>query len=98
MEIHFLCFLLLFLTWMLGTEDCIWQLVFWSRKWLPTLENSCLENSMDRGVWHAAVHGVTRSLTQLSTAQLVFMAYIVFLLNSIDQDQMMSSLSPSLFP
>ena len=36
MEIHFLCFLLLFLTWMLGTEDCVWQLVFWSSKWLPT--------------------------------------------------------------
>ena len=27
---------------------------------------SCLENSMDRGVWRALVHGVTKSRTQLS--------------------------------
>ena len=26
----------------------------------------CLENSMDRGAWWAAVHGVTKSCTQLS--------------------------------
>ena len=30
------------------------------------LKYSCLENSMDRGVWQAAVHGVTKSRTQLS--------------------------------
>ena len=24
---------------------------------------SCLENSMDRGAWQAAVHGVTKSFT-----------------------------------
>ena len=29
---------------------------------------SCLENSMDREVWQAAVHGITKSRTQLSTA------------------------------
>ena len=27
--------------------------------------NSCLENPMDRGVWKATVHGVTKSWTQL---------------------------------
>ena len=27
---------------------------------------SCLENSMDSGAWWAAVHGVTKSRTQLS--------------------------------
>ena len=27
------------------------------------LQNSCLENSMDRGAWWATVHGVTRSQT-----------------------------------
>ena len=27
---------------------------------------SCLENPMDRGVWWAAVHGVTKSQTRLS--------------------------------
>ena len=30
------------------------------------LQYSCLENSMDRGAWRAAVHGVTKSWTQLS--------------------------------
>ena len=35
------------------------------RKWHP-LQYSCLENPMDRGAWQAAVHGVTKSQTQLS--------------------------------
>ena len=30
------------------------------------LQCSCLENSMDRGAWQAAIHGVTKSRTQLS--------------------------------
>ena len=30
------------------------------------LQYSCLENSMDRGVWWATVHGVTESQTRLS--------------------------------
>ena len=29
------------------------------------LQYSCLENSTDRGVWQATVHGVTKSWTQL---------------------------------
>ena len=29
------------------------------------LQYSCLENSMDRGAWWAAVHGVAKSRTQL---------------------------------
>ena len=29
------------------------------------LQCSCLENSMDRGVWRATVHGVTKSQTQM---------------------------------
>ena len=29
------------------------------------LQYSCLENPMDRGAWRAAVHGVTKSQTQL---------------------------------
>ena len=28
------------------------------------LQNSCLENPMDRGAWQATVHGVTKSRTQ----------------------------------
>ena len=31
-----------------------------------TLQYSCLENLMDRGAWWATVHGVTKSLTQLT--------------------------------
>ena len=30
------------------------------------LQYSCLENPMDRGVWQATVHGVTKSQTQPS--------------------------------
>ena len=30
------------------------------------LQYSCLENSMDRGAWQAAVHGVMKSQTQLN--------------------------------
>ena len=30
------------------------------------LQYSCLENPMDRGVWWATVHGVTKSQTRLS--------------------------------
>ena len=30
------------------------------------LQYSCLENSMDRGIWQTTVHGVTRSQTRLS--------------------------------
>ena len=30
------------------------------------LQYSCLENSMDRGVWRATVHGITKSQTRLS--------------------------------
>ena len=31
------------------------------------LQNSCLENSMDRGAWRATVHGLANSQTWLST-------------------------------
>ena len=30
------------------------------------LQDSGLENSMDRGAWRATIHGVTKSQTQLS--------------------------------
>ena len=30
------------------------------------LQYSCLENPMDRGVWWATVHGVTKNLPRLS--------------------------------
>ena len=31
------------------------------------LQDSCLENPMDRGAWQATIYGVTKSQTQLST-------------------------------
>ena len=31
------------------------------------LQQSCLENPMDRGAWRATVHGVAKSQTRLST-------------------------------
>ena len=31
------------------------------------LQDSCLENPMDRGAWWTAVHGVAKSRTQLSS-------------------------------
>ena len=37
------------------------------------LQYSCLENPMDRGVWWAAVHGVTKSRTQLRDFTFTFM-------------------------
>ena len=40
--------------------------ILWRRKWLPT-SVFCLENSMDRGVWQAIVHGVIKRWPQLST-------------------------------
>ena len=36
------------------------------------LQHSCLENPMDRGTWWAAVHGVAKSLTQLSDFTFTF--------------------------
>ena len=37
----------------------------WRRRWQP-LQDSCLENPMDRGAWWATVHGVAKSRTRLS--------------------------------
>ena len=36
------------------------------------LQYSCLENPTDRGAWWAAVHGVTKSQTQLSDFTFTF--------------------------
>ena len=36
------------------------------------LQYSCLESSMDRGIWPSAVHGITRSWTQLRDWQFYF--------------------------
>ena len=50
-------------------ETRVWSLsckIPWRRKWLP-LQYSWLENPMDRGVWWASVHGVTKESDGLVT-------------------------------
>ena len=42
------------------------------------LQHFCLQNSMDRGVWRATVHGVAKSQTRLSTAQHIINIYYYF--------------------
>jgi len=53
---------------------CYWfLLVYYSGEGNGTpLQYSCLENTMDRGAWWAAVHGVTRSRTWLSDFTFTF--------------------------
>ena len=53
------------------------------------LQYSCLENSMDGGVWWATVHGVTKNRTQLSefTHSLRYTEkcfFVFFLLSIVD--------------
>ena len=43
--------------------------LFWQ---VNSLQHSCLENPMDGGAWWAAVHGVTKSRTQLSDFPFTF--------------------------
>ena len=43
---------------------------------------SCLENSMDRGAWWAAVHGITKSRTRLSDFTYLLTMLLIF--NSTD--------------
>ena len=42
------------------------------------LQYSCLDNSMDRGVWWATVHGVEKELTQLSNGPQVHRDILVY--------------------
>jgi len=43
--------------------------IFWRRNGNP-LHYSCLGNPMDRGAWHATVHGVAKNQTRQSTHSL----------------------------
>ena len=40
------------------------------------LQYSCLENPMERGVWQATVHGVTKTRTQLSDFTFTFGVFL----------------------
>ena len=42
------------------------------------LQYSCLENSMDKGVWWTRVHGVAESQTQLSTNTAIPLPVVVY--------------------
>ena len=54
-----------------------------------TLQNSCLENPMDRGTWGITVHGVTKSQTwitlSLSTVKLLFFSLSISILYSLEE-------------
>ena len=43
-----------------GAQIILWVVLYWT-----PLQDSCLENPMDGGVWWAAIHGVAKSRTQL---------------------------------
>ena len=66
----------------------------WGRKCNP-LQNSCLENSMDRGTWQAAIHGIMKSQAQLSmhahtvscVEQLCVSAFLVVVLTLVEAYQ-----------
>ena len=45
------------------------------------LQDSCQENSMDRGAWQATVHGVAKSRTQLSDYIFTFHGTMCRMLN-----------------
>ena len=47
------------------------------------LQYSCLENSMDRGAWRATVYGVTKSQTQLSNKEGIYMESIKMVLMNL---------------
>ena len=56
----------------LGREDTL------EKEMATHSSNSCLENSMDRGAWWAAVHGVRKSQTQLNDFHCTFTLYQMY--------------------
>ena len=49
-------------------------------KGMATLQDSCLENSVDRGAWRATVHGVAQGQTRLKRLSTALCNYIHTLL------------------
>ena len=52
-----------------ATGGAGWRYLGWEdslEEGMATHPSNLVENPMDRGVWHATVHGVTRSGTRLS--------------------------------
>ena len=56
--------------WSLGQEDPL------ELELVNSLQYSCLKNSMDRGIWLATVHGVSKSRTQLSNFHLFHFIFL----------------------
>ena len=54
------------------------------------LQYSWLENSMDRGVWQAVVHGVANSQTKLNTHTYIYLFFFIFF-SHIDYYRILSS-------
>ena len=57
-------------------------LISWLLRNSNPLQYSCLENSMDRGAWQAAVHGVAKNQTQLSQHTHSLLLYSMWFLNT----------------
>ena len=41
-------------------------------------QHSCLENSMDRGVWQATVHGITKTEQLRLSLSIIIIGYIIY--------------------
>ena len=54
-----------------------------------SLQYSCLENSIGRGVWWATVHGVAKSWTRLSNQTFTFreLLYNIVLISAVQQHE-----------
>ena len=61
------------------------------------LQYSCLENPMDGGAWWAAVHGVTKSRTQLSNFTLWLINNVVIVSDVQQSDSVIHIHVPILF-
>ena len=56
------------------------------------LQYSCLENSMFRGAWQAAMHGVTKSRTQLGTHAYINVKFTILTISESTVFRMVSAL------
>ena len=51
------------------------------------LQDSCLENAMDRGAWRATVHGVAKSRTRLSDHTKRHNCGLIFLFQRMGEEE-----------
>ena len=55
------------------------------------LQYSCLENPMDRGPWHAAVHGVAKSWTRLKRMSMYHAREDLIMVGNMSSEQTQAS-------